>query len=63
MNDVVWRKGSRSNTSGGECVEVGRISGAVGVRDSKSPESGHLLLSAEAFGGLLARIKAGDLAL
>ncbi|GAA2106668.1 DUF397 domain-containing protein [Actinomadura alba] len=63
MNGVVWRKSSRSNTSGGECVEVGQISGVIGVRDSKSPEAGHLLLSVEAFGGLLTRIKAGDLAL
>lgn len=63
MKDPVWRKSSRSNTSGGECVEVARLSasGAVGVRDSKNVAAGHLVLTPVAFGELVDRIKRGDL--
>jgi Domain of unknown function (DUF397) len=33
-----WRKSSRSGTgSGGSCVEIALLAGAVGVRDSKHP--------------------------
>ncbi|MEO3744224.1 DUF397 domain-containing protein [Plantactinospora sp. B5E13] len=33
-----WRKSSRSNGSGGQCVEVAdNLTGVVGVRDSKDP--------------------------
>jgi uncharacterized protein DUF397 len=65
MNDPVWRKSSRSNTSGGECVEVARLSGpgAIGLRDSKNASAGHLVLSPIAFGALVDRIKKGELEL
>lgn len=55
-----WRKSSRSNTSGGDCVEVARLSDAVGVRDSKNPRAGHLTLSRAAFAGLVQSIKLHD---
>ncbi|MGX7675014.1 DUF397 domain-containing protein [Plantactinospora sp. DSM 117369] len=33
-----WRKSSRSNGTGGDCVEVaGNLPGMVAVRDSKDP--------------------------
>lgn len=32
-----WRKASRSNGTGGDCVEVAHLTSAVGVRDSKNP--------------------------
>ncbi|MDG4788495.1 DUF397 domain-containing protein [Micromonospora sp. WMMD1102] len=33
-----WRRSSRSNGTGGNCVEVaGNLPGVVGVRDSKDP--------------------------
>ncbi|GAB3986921.1 DUF397 domain-containing protein [Plantactinospora veratri] len=38
-----WRKSSRSNGSGGECVEVAdNLSGVVLVRDTKDREGGTL---------------------
>ncbi|AVT37430.1 DUF397 domain-containing protein [Plantactinospora sp. BB1] len=38
LNGAFWRKSSRSNGHGGECVEVaGNLPGVVGVRDSKDP--------------------------
>jgi hypothetical protein len=61
MSTPVWRKSSRSDTSGNDCVEVAALTGAVGVRDSKNPFDGHQTLSREAFAGLVKRIKQRDL--
>jgi hypothetical protein len=37
---LAWRKGSRSNGSGGNCVEVADLpDGGFAVRDSKNPLS------------------------
>ncbi|GAA4231692.1 DUF397 domain-containing protein [Actinomadura meridiana] len=58
---LVWRKSSRSNTQGNECVEVADMGESVGLRDSKSPESGHLALTPEAFATLLAHVKRDEL--
>ncbi|XRQ10303.1 DUF397 domain-containing protein [Actinomadura welshii] len=54
---TVWRKSSKSTTQGGECVEVAALSDAIGVRDSKSPQGGHLALSRESFATLVQRVK------
>lgn len=59
---IEWRKSSYSgmlNDSG--CVELACFSGAVGLRDSKNPESGHLLMSGEVFSRLLDRVRRGAL--
>ncbi|SNS46981.1 DUF397 domain-containing protein [Actinomadura mexicana] len=57
-----WRKSSYSGmTDNSSCVEIVRLTGAVGVRDSKAPSAGSLALSVESFGGLVARIKRGEL--
>ncbi|WP_424530631.1 DUF397 domain-containing protein [Sphaerisporangium viridialbum] len=39
LSQVIWRKSSRSNANGGQCVEVGRTGSdrLVRVRDSKDP--------------------------
>ncbi|MFF5260236.1 DUF397 domain-containing protein [Actinomadura viridis] len=59
MDTLKWRKSSRSNINGGECVELARLPKAIGIRDSKNPDSGHLALAPEAFGNLLHHIKRG----
>ncbi|WP_433143827.1 DUF397 domain-containing protein [Actinomadura nitritigenes] len=59
-----WRKSSYSGgggSGGQECVEVADLMSAVGVRDSKAPEAGHLALTPGAFADLVARVKRGDL--
>ncbi|WP_141581115.1 DUF397 domain-containing protein [Actinomadura sp. WMMA1423] len=59
---VNWRKSSYSGmTDNSSCVEIARLTGAVGVRDSKDPGVGSLVLSVESFGGLVARIKQDEL--
>ncbi|WP_262402324.1 DUF397 domain-containing protein [Actinomadura sp. CNU-125] len=55
-----WRKSSHSGTQG-DCVEVAHLEAQVGVRDSKDPEGGHLVLDRAAARTLVRRAKAGDL--
>jgi hypothetical protein len=38
LTDPVWRKSSRSDMSGPNCVEVARLGDAIAVRDSKDPD-------------------------
>jgi hypothetical protein len=56
---VVWRKSSRSGSSGGECVEVARVGVVNAVRDSKDPEGAVLAVEGRVMAGLLAEIKRG----
>jgi hypothetical protein len=57
-----WRKSSRSDgANDSACVEVARLPGGIGVRDSKHPGAGHLALTPTEFAGLLAQAKRGDL--
>ncbi|RAY11916.1 DUF397 domain-containing protein [Actinomadura craniellae] len=58
MTSQAWRKSSHS-TDGthAQCVEVAQFAGMVGVRDSKRPDDGHLMLSHERFAALIQRIK------
>ncbi|WP_435206639.1 DUF397 domain-containing protein [Micromonospora sp. bgisy143] len=45
-----WRKSSRSNGSGGACVEVAdNLPGLVAVRDSKDPGGAALVFTADAW--------------
>ncbi|GAA0282685.1 DUF397 domain-containing protein [Actinomadura nitritigenes] len=62
MKVAPWRKSSHSSGgTSGECVELKDLGSAVGVRDSKAPEAGHLALTPGAFADLVARVKQGDL--
>ena len=57
---ITWRKSSHSG--GGmldiNCVELAALPNAIGVRDSKNPNAGHLTLTAGQFTALVANIKA-----
>jgi Domain of unknown function (DUF397) len=55
---VQWRKSSRSGgVDDKACVEVGRLTRGIGVRDSKNPALGHLSLTADQFSALIDQIK------
>jgi len=60
MTPGKWRKSSRSNDAGGNCVET-RTShhnnAPVEVRDSKAPPLGSLAMSRRDFAGLLAAVR------
>lgn len=55
-----WRKSAHSN-NGGECVEVADLgdAGAVGVRDSKAPDAGHLTFAPSDWAAFARAVKAG----
>lgn len=54
---TVWRKSSRSDETGGQCVELAALTHGVAVRDSKAPDAGNLALTPQAFATLLNRAK------
>ncbi|MFC5182175.1 DUF397 domain-containing protein [Actinomadura harenae] len=58
MNTPTWRKSSRSDSSGNECVELARLTESVGLRDSKTPQSEHLCLAHQDFRNLVQQLKA-----
>jgi hypothetical protein len=62
MDIVNWRK-ARASASNGDCVEIGTTAAgrAAGIRDSKSPERGHLVVTPEVLGALLGAVKRGGL--
>jgi hypothetical protein len=54
-----WKKSSRSNGSGGQCVEVGTGSGVFGVRDTKDRDSGTLIFGDASWIAFVTDVKAG----
>ncbi|WP_083734673.1 DUF397 domain-containing protein [Actinomadura sp. CNU-125] len=58
---ATWRRSSRSTGNGNNCVELADLGEGVGVRDSKAPHAGALLLPREAWREIAERVKAGDL--
>lgn len=64
---IEWRKSGRSGSGqgggGGDCVQLADLGSAIGIRDSKAPERGHLELRRTELAGLLREIKSGNLAL
>jgi hypothetical protein len=56
-----WRKSSHSTDTGGDCVEVAGLPGAVAVRDSKNPDGPALALGRREFRTLLTWVKTDTL--
>jgi hypothetical protein len=59
MNDEkgAWRKSSYSEPNGGNCVEVAYSVEAIGVRDSKSPDSGRLTITPAQWARVMAWVR------
>ena len=61
LSRAVWHKSTRSNGSGGNCVEVARnIPGIVAVRDSKNPDGPVLTLESGGWRKFIDDVKAGQ---
>ncbi|WP_067478340.1 DUF397 domain-containing protein [Actinomadura hibisca] len=59
MEDLIkWRKSTHSASDGSDCVELGDLGTAVGVRDSKAPEAGHLTMERATLRTLVDAVKA-----
>lgn len=44
----------------GDCVELADLGDAVGVRDSKHPDAGHLVIARHQLAELLDAVKGGE---
>jgi hypothetical protein len=58
LSRAVWRKASKSNSNGGDCVEAASLSGIVAVRDSKNPHGPVLIISRDEWASFTARLQA-----
>jgi hypothetical protein len=56
---ATWRKSARSQQSG-QCVELARTGGVIGVRDSKEPNGPILVFAVEEFGAFLDGVTKGE---
>lgn len=61
LSRAIWRKSTRSDANGGNCVEVaGNLPGLVAVRDSKDPDGPALTFSPGESTAFLTGVKAGE---
>jgi Domain of unknown function (DUF397) len=60
LTNATWTKASYSGGTGGNCVEVANLPGAVAVRDSKNPGPA-LVLPPAVFEAMTAAIRSGQL--
>lgn len=59
MENLKWRKSTRSSNGGETCVELARTSRSVAVRDSKDVSGPHIEMSRRSLGRLLTDVKQG----
>ncbi|MEV0454288.1 DUF397 domain-containing protein [Catellatospora methionotrophica] len=60
FDNAVWVKSSRSDSQGGQCVEVAVTPTTIGVRDSKNPDGMVLVFTADGWAAFLSGVKAGQ---
>ena len=61
LSSARWRKSTRSNSAGGECVEVAdNLPGAVLVRDTKDRDGGTLTFTPAAWRAFVELSKAAN---
>ncbi|RAY12534.1 DUF397 domain-containing protein [Actinomadura craniellae] len=61
LSQAVWRKSSRSDTHGTQCVEVAALAEAVAVRDSRRPDGRPLIITPAGWAAFLGDVKRGTL--
>ena len=62
LTTAVWRKSGRSGSgsgAGGDCVEVAMTTTLVGIRDSKNPIKGSLVISFDQWHNFIRGVKHG----
>jgi hypothetical protein len=57
--DLIWRKSSRSNSAGGNCVEIAVSAGQVLLRDSTNPSGPRLTIDPLSFRTFLTATRSG----
>nr|WP_243718475.1 DUF397 domain-containing protein [Actinomadura sp. KC06] len=61
VSSAEWQKSSRSDNTGGACVEVADLAAAVAVRDSKDPDGPKLVFGPAAWQAFASKVKSGTL--
>ncbi|HEU5156181.1 MAG TPA: DUF397 domain-containing protein [Streptosporangiaceae bacterium] len=59
MEDLKWRKSSRSANGGDTCVELARTPRSIAVRDSKNVSGPYIEMSRRSLARLLTDLKHG----
>jgi hypothetical protein len=59
MENLNWRKSTRSSNGGATCVELARTPRSIAVRDSKDTTGPHIEMSSRSLGRLLTDVKQG----
>ena len=59
LPSILWRKSTRSDSEGGNCVEVAEITKVIAVRDSKNPDGPRLALTRTAFTRFTRQLRTG----
>jgi hypothetical protein len=59
MEDLNWRKSTRSSNGGATCVELARTPRSIAVRDSKNATGPYIEMSRHSLSRLLADVKQG----
>ncbi|MGW7363599.1 DUF397 domain-containing protein [Streptomyces sp. NPDC054841] len=58
LSDIIWRRSSYSDGTGGNCVEVADgVPGAVPVRDSKNPQGPGLVFKDAGWAAFVTAVK------
>ncbi|PZS39463.1 MAG: DUF397 domain-containing protein [Pseudonocardiales bacterium] len=61
LTGATWRKSSRSNGAGGDCVEVADLDGGHrAIRDSKNPTGPALIFPRAEWAAFTASVRTGD---
>jgi hypothetical protein len=60
LADATWRKATRSNTQGNQCVEVAQLKHGIAVRDSKDPEGPKLMFTPGEWDAFVHGVKGGE---
>ncbi|GIH25672.1 DUF397 domain-containing protein [Acrocarpospora phusangensis] len=60
LADATWRKATRSNTQGNQCVEVAQLKHGIAVRDSKDPDGPKLMFTPGEWDAFVHGVKGGE---
>ncbi|MBO3744651.1 DUF397 domain-containing protein [Streptosporangiaceae bacterium NEAU-GS5] len=60
LEGATWRKATRSNTQGNQCVEIAMFTQGIAVRDSKDPNGPKLMFTAREWDAFLEGVKGGE---
>ena len=60
LSTAKWKRASKCDNSGGNCVEVAQVAGQWAVRDSKDPSGGALLFAPDEWRTFLDGVRTGE---